>query len=146
MNLSYEHDGQRIYDASFATIRAEADLCGVPADLEPVVVRMIHACGDVDIVPLVEASPGFVAAARRALRDGRPIWCDSQMVADGITRRRLPAANAVGCTLRDPGIAEAAAAIGNTRSAAAVDRWLGDDGAAGGLDGSVAVIGNAPTA
>jgi precorrin-8X/cobalt-precorrin-8 methylmutase len=145
MSLAYEHDGARIYAASFATIRADADLTTVPADLEPVVVRMIHACGDVDIVPLVEASPDFVSAARRALREARPIWCDSQMVADGITRRRLPADNAVRCTLRDEGIAEAAVALGNTRSAAAVDRWL-TNADVDGLDGALAVIGNAPTA
>jgi precorrin-8X/cobalt-precorrin-8 methylmutase len=138
--LDYERDGGAIYAASFATIRAESNLFGVPASLEPVVVRMIHACGDVDIVPLVEASSDVVLAARGALEGGRPIWCDSNMVANGITRVRLPAVNQVRCALGDDGIAEAAMAAGNTRSAVAVDRWLGD------LDGALAVVGNAPTA
>ena len=139
-SLDYERDGAAIYDASFATIRSEADLSSVPADLEPVVVRMIHACGDVDIVPLVAASPDLVTAARGALDAGRPIFCDSMMVASGITRARLGARNAIRCTLHDPGIADDARRAGNTRSAAAVDRWLPD------LDGAVAVVGNAPTA
>jgi precorrin-8X/cobalt-precorrin-8 methylmutase len=138
--LHYERDGAAIYQASFATIRAEAALDRVSPDLEPVVVRMIHACGDVDIVGLVEASPEVVSSARAALQAGRPIWCDSNMVAHGITRSRLPADNPVRCSLGDPGIADDALAAGNTRSAVAVDRWLSD------LDGAVAVIGNAPTA
>ena len=125
---------------SFATIRAEADLARVPADLEPVVVRMIHACGDVGIVPLVEASEDFAAAAGGALRAGRPIWCDAEMVAHGITRSRLPAANAVCCRVGDPQVAQRALADGTTRSAAAVDASLDD------LDGGLAVVGNAPTA
>ena len=138
--LHYERDGAAIYAASFATIRREADLTGVAADLEPVVVRIIHACGDVDVVGLVQASADVVREARAALAAGRPIWCDSNMVAHGITRARLPAANAVRCTLGDDGIVAAAAEAGTTRSAVAVDRWLTD------IEGAVAVIGNAPTA
>lgn len=140
MRLDYERDGVAIYAASFATIRREADLSAVGPDLEATAVRIIHACGDVDIVRHIEASPGLASAARTALAAGRTIWCDSNMVAHGITRARLPADNPVRCSLRDEGIAEAAAQAGNTRSAVAVDRWLED------LDGAVAVIGNAPTA
>ena len=138
--LHYERDAAAIYRQSFATIRAEADLSAVPADLEPVIVRMIHACGMTDLPALVTASGGVVAAAREALGRGRPIYCDSMMVANGITRARLPAANPVRCTLHDPGIADDARASGTTRSAVAVDRWRPD------LDDAVAVIGNSPTA
>jgi precorrin-8X/cobalt-precorrin-8 methylmutase len=140
VRLDYERDGAAIYAESFATIRAEADLSSTPADLEAVVVRMIHACGMTDLPPLVAASDGFGTAARAALRAGAPILADSQMVADGITRTRLPADNEVRCTLRDPGVPEEALAAGTTRTAAAVDRWLPV------LDGAVAVFGNAPTA
>ena len=140
ISLEYERDGAAIYRQSFATIRAEADLRGIPADLEPVVVRMIHACGDVGIVPLVDAADGFAGAATAALQAARPIWCDAEMVAHGITRRRLPADNEVRCSVRDPEVAGRAVAQGTTRSAAAVDTWLDD------LDGALAVIGNAPTA
>ena len=138
--LVYERDAAAIYRQSFAAIRAEADLSAIPADLEPVVVRMIHACGMTDLPALVAAAPGVVAAARAALTGGRPVFCDSMMVANGITRARLPAANDVRCPLAEPGVAAEAAAAGTTRSAAAVDRWLPD------LTGAVAVIGNAPTA
>lgn len=139
MKRAYESSGPAIYQQSFATIRSEADLERFDVRLEPVVVRMIHAVGDVDITPLVEASPDVVDIARAALQRGRPIWCDSRMVAFGITRGRLPAANDVRCTLNDPGIHEDAVRLGTTRSAAAVDRWLED------LDGALAVVGNAPT-
>lgn len=138
--LEYERDGAAIYLQSFATIRSESDLSSIPPELEPVVVRMIHACGMTDLPPLVAASPNFVDAGRRALRAGRPIYCDAMMVANGITRQRLPADNAVRCTLHDDGVAADSSDAGNTRSATAVDRWLDD------LDGSLAVVGNAPTA
>lgn len=137
MTLDYERDAAAIYARSFATIRAESDLSATAPDLEPIVVRMIHACGMTDLPALVEASPDLVGSARAALAAGATVWCDSQMVAHGITRARLPAANPVRCALGDDGVAEAASAAGTTRSAAAVDRWE--------LDGSVAVIGNAPT-
>ncbi|MEU4557017.1 precorrin-8X methylmutase [Actinoplanes sp. NPDC023936] len=138
--MEYVRDGAEIYKRSFATIRAEADLTGLPSDVARVVVRMIHACGMVDLVQDVRFSPGVATAARKALLSGAPILCDAEMVASGVTRSRLPAANDVICTLRDPAVPEIAARIGNTRSAAAMDLW-GDR-----LDGAVVAIGNAPTA
>ncbi len=140
MRLEYERDGVAIYRASFATIRAEADLSTTPPDLEPVVVRMIHASGMTDLPPLVVASDDFGSAARAVLRAGAPILADSRMVANGITRSRLPADNQIVCTLDHPDVPAEARAASTTRSAAAVDRWLPV------ADGAVAVFGNAPTA
>lgn len=136
----YIRDGAAIYRQSFATIRAEADLTAIPDDLKPVAVRVIHACGMVDAAQDLLFSADVGGAARAALRSGAPILCDSEMVAHGVTRARLPADNAVVCTLRDPAVPDLAKAIGNTRSAAALDLW-GDR-----LGGSVVAIGNAPTA
>jgi precorrin-8X/cobalt-precorrin-8 methylmutase len=138
--FDYVRDGAEIYRRSFATIRAEADLSGFPADVAQVVVRMIHSCGMTDLPRDIAYSTGVVGQARAALRHGAAILCDAQMVAAGITRSRLPAGNEVVCTLRDPAAAALAAQQGTTRSAAAVDLW------AGRLDGAVVVIGNAPTA
>jgi len=136
----YLRDGAAIYRQSFATIRAEADLSAFPADLEPVVVRMIHGCGQTDLTENIVATDGVVAAARTALAGGGPILCDTNMVASGITRRRLPAGNAVRCHLGEPGLAELAERTGTTRTAAALQYWLDD------LPRSVVAIGNAPTA
>ncbi|MDR6235031.1 precorrin-8X methylmutase [Pseudomonas oryzihabitans] len=138
--LEYERDGQAIYRQSFATIRAEADLSAIPADLEKLAVRVIHACGMVDVVQDLAFSPGAGAAGRAALAAGAPILCDARMVAEGVTRTRLPANNQVICTLHDEGIRELAIERGNTRSAVALERWRPH------LAGSVVVIGNAPTA
>ena len=138
--LDYIRDGQAIYRASFATIRAEANLSAVPADLEKLAVRVIHACGMTDVTDDLVFSPGAGAAGRLALSQGAPILCDARMVAAGITRARLPADNRVICTLNDPSVPERARALGNTRSAAALELWQPD------LEGSVVVIGNAPTA
>jgi precorrin-8X/cobalt-precorrin-8 methylmutase len=136
----YERDGARIYRESFAIIRSEADLSTIPADLEPVAVRMIHACGLTDLPGHLAWSPGAGTAVRQALAAGAPVLCDSGMLAAGITRSRLPAANPVICTLRDPQVPQLAARLGTTRSAAAAELWRGQ------LAGAVAVIGNAPTA
>jgi precorrin-8X/cobalt-precorrin-8 methylmutase len=137
---SYEADGAQIYRDSFATIRAEARLTGLPPDVARVAVRMIHACGMTDLVDDLVASPNAVKAARTALLSGAPILCDARMVASGITRPRLPADNEVICTLHDPQVPELARRLGTTRSAAAIDLWLDR------LAGSVVAIGNAPTA
>jgi precorrin-8X/cobalt-precorrin-8 methylmutase len=137
---AYEADGAQIYRASFATIRAEARLDGLEPDVARVAVRMIHACGMVDLVTDLETSPNAVKAARAALLSGAPILADAQMVASGITRSRLPADNAVICTLSDPQVPDLARRLNTTRSAAAVDLWLDR------LEGAVVAIGNAPTA
>ena len=138
--IVYERDGAAIYRRSFATIRAEADLDGLDPMLERVVVRMIHACGMVDLVADVAASAGFGVAAQDALRAGAPILCDTSMVAAGVTRARLPAGNDVVCTLGEPGVPELAARLRTTRSAAALELWRDR------LDGALVVVGNAPTA
>ena len=140
MTRSYIRDGAEIYRRSFATIRAEADLAALPPDVAQVAVRMIHACGQVDLVDDIGYSPDVVAAGRKALQDGAPILCDAQMVASGVTRSRLPAANDVVCTLRDSRVPALAERLGTTRSAAALELWRDR------LDGAVVAIGNAPTA
>ncbi|MCX4749898.1 precorrin-8X methylmutase [Kitasatospora sp. NBC_01287] len=137
--IEYEKDGAAIYRESFATIRAEADLAGLPADISQVAVRMIHACGMTDLVADLLWTPGVVADARAALRAGAPILCDVSMVASGVTRKRLPADNEVLCTLSDPRVPALAAELGTTRSAAAMELWRDK------LAGSVVAVGNAPT-
>jgi precorrin-8X/cobalt-precorrin-8 methylmutase len=136
----YETDGAAIYAASFAMIRAEADLARFTPDEEPVAVRMIHAAGMVGLEAFVDFTPGMATAARAALEAGAPILCDARMVSEGITRPRLPAGNAVICTLHDPQVPAMAAAMGNTRSAAALELWRPH------LAGAIVAIGNAPTA
>ncbi|MGI5469989.1 precorrin-8X methylmutase [Streptomyces sp. CA-132043] len=140
--FDYEKDGAEIYRQSFATIRAEADLAGLPADVARVAVRMIHACGMTDLVRDLAFSPEVIGRARAALESGAPVLCDAQMVASGVTRKRLPADNDVVCTLSEPGVPELAAKLGTTRSAAALELWR-DRGL---LEGSVVAVGNAPTA
>ena len=120
--LDYIRDGQEIYRQSFATIRAEADLSRIPADLEKLAVRVIHACGMVDIAGDLRFSDGAGRAGREALASGAPILCDARMVAEGITRARLPAHNDVICTLADPSVPELAREMNNTRSAAVMQR------------------------
>ena len=136
----YETDGAAIYRQSFATIRAEADLARFTPEEEVVAVRMIHAAGMVELAPHIQFSREMAASARQALEDGAAILCDAHMVSEGITRPRLPADNAVVCTLRDPRVADLAKTMATTRSAAAVELWRPH------LGGAVVAVGNAPTA
>ncbi|MFY2790831.1 precorrin-8X methylmutase [Rhodococcus sp. MALMAid1271] len=136
----YVRDGGEIYRQSFATIRAEADLSRFAPDVAQVVVRMIHAVGEIDLTETIGFTPNVVVSARAALRAGAPVLCDANMVAAGVTRRRLPADNEVLCTLSDPRVPALAQRMGTTRTAAALELW-GDK-----LDGAVVAIGNAPTA
>lgn len=136
----YLRDGAAIYRQSFAIIRNEADLSRFSADEADVAVRMIHACGSVDASREIVFGAGLVQAARDALLNGAPIFCDAEMVAHGVTRARLPKDNAVICTLRDPSVPALAARLDTTRSAAAIDLWIDR------LAGAVVAIGNAPTA
>ncbi len=138
--FDYIRDGAAIYQRSFSIIRTEADLSAFSPEAEPVAVRIIHAAGDVGLAADILISNGAVAAARAALEAGAPILTDARMVAMGVTRARLPADNAVLCTLADPQVPALAARLGTTRSAAALELWRPH------LGGAVVAIGNAPTA
>ncbi|WP_406299216.1 precorrin-8X methylmutase [Embleya sp. NBC_00888] len=140
MDDDWIKDGAEIYRRSFATIRAEADLSRFPEDVSRVVVRMIHACGMTDLPQDVGFHPDVARAGAEALRAGAPILCDANMVASGVTRKRLPKDNDVRCLLADPRTPVLAAEQRTTRSAAAVDLWIDD------LAGAVVAVGNAPTA
>ena len=138
--LDYIRDGAEIYRQSFATIRSEAQLDNLPTDFNAIAVRLIHACGMIDIVSDLDYSIDAVRVGRTALANGAPILCDARMVADGVTRKRLPVENQVICTLPDPQVVDLAAKLENTRSAAALELWRPY------LAGAVIAIGNAPTA
>jgi precorrin-8X/cobalt-precorrin-8 methylmutase len=138
--IDYIRDGNEIYRRSFSIIRSEANLNSLSPDLVSVAVRLIHTCGMTDIITDLAASADAVAAGRAALIAGKPILCDSQMVAEGITRKGLPAENPVICTLHHPEVPALAQKVGNTRSAAAMELWIPH------MKKAVIAIGNAPTA
>lgn len=139
-DLAYERDPAAIYRQSFATIRAEAALDNLPLPLQPVAIRMMHACGMTDLVADLRYSAEVVEATATALRAKAPILCDAQMVRHGIITGLLPASNEVRCTLHNDQTRAHAQKIANTRSAAAIEAWRDE------LGGAVVVIGNAPTA
>lgn len=140
MNRDHIREGDAIYARSFAIIRAETRLAGLSPVEERCAVRIVHSCGMPDVADELRFTHGAAEAGRAALAAGAPILCDSRMVAEGITRARLPAANRILCTLADPPVATLAASMGRTRSAAALELWRPH------LAGSLVAIGNAPTA
>jgi precorrin-8X/cobalt-precorrin-8 methylmutase len=139
-HYDYVRDGAEIYRRSFAIIRAESDLSGFSPEEEIVAVRVIHACGMVEVAADISFTPGAAEIGRAALTGGAPILCDARMVANGVTRSRLPAENEVICTLDDPSVPALAVALGTTRTAAAMELWRAR------LPGAVVAVGNAPTA
>ncbi|TNC70348.1 precorrin-8X methylmutase [Rubellimicrobium roseum] len=136
----YLKDPAAIYAESFATVEREARLGRFPESLRPLVTRVIHACGMVEIADRLAFSDDAGEAGRAALATGAPVICDCEMVAAGITRARMPAANEILVTLNAPGVPELAKRLGTTRSAAAVELWEGR------IEGAIVAIGNAPTA
>ncbi|MGX0978212.1 precorrin-8X/cobalt-precorrin-8 methylmutase [Roseovarius sp. MBR-51] len=136
----YEKNPSAIYEMSFATVRQEARLDRFGPGMEALAIRLIHACGMVEVADRLAFSSGAYAAGHAALQAGAPVFCDCEMVGAGIIRRYLPCQNDVVVTLNDPRVPGIAAGIGNTRSAAAVELW------AERLEGAVVAIGNAPTA
>jgi precorrin-8X/cobalt-precorrin-8 methylmutase len=136
----YERDPAEIYRQSFATVRAEANLDRFDTGMQSLAVRLIHACGMVEVADRIAYSQGAYLAGHRALKAGAPVLCDCEMVGAGIIRRYLPSDNQVIVTLNDPRTPDHAKAIGNTRSAAAVELWEPH------LEGAVVAVGNAPTA
>ena len=136
----YETDPAAIYAASFATVRAEARLDRFAPAMQPLITRLIHSCGMIEVADRLAFSPDAAAAGHAALVAGAPVLCDCEMVGAGVIRRYLPAGNEVIVTLNDPSVPDRAKEIGNTRSAAAVELWRDR------IDGAVVAVGNAPTA
>lgn len=136
----YEKDPSAIYAASFATVRAEARLERFQEDMQPLITRLIHSCGMIEVADRLVWSRDAYQSGHAALQAGKPILCDCEMVGAGIIRRYLPAQNEVIVTLNNAGVPDLAAKIGTTRSAAAVELWVPH------LAGAVVAIGNAPTA
>jgi precorrin isomerase len=138
--MPYLRDPDEIYRESWRAVAAATDLSGVAPELHAIALRVVHAAADPALAPLLRGSPGAVEAARGALAAGAPLLVDAKMVASGITRRLLPADNAVRCTLDDAAVPDLARRLGTTRAAASVELWRPS------LAGAVVAIGNAPTA
>lgn len=138
--FDYLRDPQEIYAKSFATIEAEADLARFSKDERPVAIRIIHACGMVEMADHIAFGGDVIAAATTAFQAGKPILCDAEMVRHGIISRLLPANNPVLCTLNDGNTHSLATALETTRSAAAIEGWRDH------IEGAIIAIGNAPTA
>ena len=136
----YEKDPKAIYAQSFATVRDEGRLERFAPAMQPLITRLIHSCGMVEVADRLAFSPHAADVGHQALKNGAPVLCDCEMVGAGIIRRYLPAQNDVIVTLNDPSVPTRAADIRNTRSAAAVELWEEH------IEGAVVAIGNAPTA
>jgi precorrin-8X/cobalt-precorrin-8 methylmutase len=130
---------------SFAVIRAELHAAGYRFDptMAALVERIIHSTADFEFAAITRASPGALDAGLRALRQGRSIVTDVQMVRVGISATRLAAlGGALHCLVADAATRAQAESQGLTRSATGI-RCAAEQGL---LDDGIVAIGNAPTA
>lgn len=105
-----------------------------------VVQRVIHATGDFGFAENMRFSAGAVEAGIKAIRSGKNILTDVNMVAAGISKVLLAKfGGEVICKVADPEVAEAAKSSVKTRSEMAISM---------NLDDSIGIVamGNAPTA
>ena len=134
----YLKDPARIEDKSFAMIREATDLSGFSEPERQVVMRLVHTCSYPEIARQVRFSQDAVSAGIAALNAGGDILCDTEMIRHGLSKRFLD--NQPHCFLNDHAVAGLARQNNQSRSMTAVQFWLPY------LKGSIAIVGNAPTA
>jgi precorrin-8X/cobalt-precorrin-8 methylmutase len=106
-----------------------------------VVKRLVHTCGDPSLADAVRFSAGAVETGVEALRAGRLVVTDTQMVRIGVNTARVEAlGGSVECLISDAAVTEESRRTGRTRAACSMRAF----GAR--LDGAVVALGNAPTA
>ncbi|MBU7007056.1 precorrin-8X methylmutase [Phosphitispora fastidiosa] len=106
-----------------------------------IVRRIVHTTGDPEIAELVKIHPDAVASGLQAMREGKTIFTDVQMLRSGISPVKLEQFGIeTMCLIKDPEVAAEAKRTGKTRAMIAMAK------AAPKLDGGIIAIGNAPTA
>lgn len=101
-----------------------------------VVRRIIHATADFSFAESVRIAPDAIEKGCKALDAGCPIICDVNMVKAGVTS----VDNEILCEIKSEDVIKAAKEKGTTRATAAMEKLTSR------LEGSIVVIGNAPTA
>jgi len=130
-----------IYRESFSIVEEKLGPRTGSAEEREVIKRVAHASADVSFARRLVISEGAVAAGIRAVRAGKNILTDVEMVRAGVRKAAVEAAGGETlCFLRDAETAEIAGREGITRSAAAMRL------AAPLIEGGIVAIGNAPTA
>lgn len=140
MALDYIRNPDRAHRETLARIRARVDLAGLPPGIAEVALRLIQASGDTGLLPDLAWSADLVPACQAALARGAAILTDSDLVAHGLIRARLPAANPVHCYLNHATARRIGRSQNITRAAAAVELWPPH------LAGALVVIGASPSA
>ncbi len=137
--LPCETDPARIYAQSYERIAQSCEMSAMPADLRPVVMRMVHAVGIPDLVEDVVSSKDAMQAATQALARNAPVFCDSEMTRAGFLARHRERYRPE-VLLHRAEATRLADAWSTTRSAAAVELWRPR------VEDAFVVVGNAPTA
>jgi len=130
--------GSEIEKRSFEIIASQMKKKTFPEQELPIVMRVIHATGDFDFEDNLRFHPEAIKAGIRALKDGKNILVDVNMVAAGINRRLLERwGGSIISTISEVG--DQAMEEGKTRAEAAIEKTIDEKI-------GIVAIGNAPTA
>ncbi len=131
----------KIYDYSFAIIEEEMGEHHF-SELEwQVVRRIIHASADFELGRSVVFSPGAIEAGIKAIREGKHVIADVQMIVSGSGRKRFQKYGGdLHCYIGDEDVAQEAKKEGVTRAIMSMRKAIREH------VGGIYAIGNAPTA
>lgn len=141
---SYINNPDLIIKESFSTIDKLLEIIGiegVPSINLPIIKRIIHTTGDPEYGKSFVICQGAVETGIAAVRKGKSIVTDVNMVKTGINKKTIRGfGGKVVCKIADMAVASKARKTGQTRAITAIDESMSE------IDGGIVAIGNAPSA
>lgn len=132
---------QEIEEKSFEIITEELGEHPFTAEQYPVVQRVIHASADFDLGRSLVFHPDAIQAGIQAIRSGKLVVADVQMVQVGISKNRIEKFGGdVKVYISDPDVIEEAKRLNTTRAIVSMRKAIKE------AEGGIFAIGNAPTA
>ncbi|MFB6801408.1 precorrin-8X methylmutase [Peribacillus butanolivorans] len=134
-------DPDKIYDYSFAIIAEEMGNHDFSEDEWKIVRRVIHASADFELGRSVIIHPNAIQAGVEAIRKGRHVIADVQMIESGTGKKRFQKHGGdVHCYISDPDVMVEAKRLKTTRAIISMQKAVKEN------EGGIYAIGNAPTA
>lgn len=136
--IKYERDPKLIQKSSISSIRDTLELNDPNIPEQQLLIRMILAYGDEQILQNARISEGAIEAGLLALKKNANILCDSGMVMEGLKQQYLKKEPI--CLIDRPNVISQAKSKKLTRAMVSVENWKRF------TEGSIVLIGNEATA
>lgn len=134
-------DPDKIYDYSFSIIAEEMGDHDFTEDEWKIVRRVIHASADFELGRSVIIHPDAIQAGVNAIRKGRHVIADVQMIESGTGKARFEKHGGdLHCYISDPDVRVEAKRLNTTRAIISMQKAVKEN------EGGIYAIGNAPTA